>query len=178
MVLIARRNAFGVAEMRVRSLIAGSPETRATSSAGTAPVATAAASSPVSAMTRLVCAVWSAPKDQTKRSGYWWRTGSVFGSQCSLRSRTNSTPGVCLVILYGPEEKGLLSRFTPVSFAGGSGAVAGSEAAKGRSQRGWSNSKRSVFASGALSPGGSASGFSANCQAVSNWAVPASHSCR
>ena len=98
-----------MAEMSVRSLSAGSPATLETSSAGTAPVATAAASSPVSAMTRLVCAVWSAPNDQTNRSGYWWRTGSVVGSQCSLRSSTSSTPGVCFVILYGPEEKGWLS---------------------------------------------------------------------
>ena len=36
-----------------------------------------------------------APKVHTNLSGYWWRTGSVAGSQCSLRSSTSSHAGAC-----------------------------------------------------------------------------------
>ena len=175
-VLIDRRYALGVAASSVRSLSAASLATRATSSDGMPPVPIAYASLPLSASARLVWVALSAPNDHTNLSGYWWRTGSVAGSQFSLRSSTISTPGVCLVILYGPDENGRLSRLTPVSLAGGSGALAGSDSANGRSQRGLANSKRSVFASGVVSPGGSDVLLALKSHLVSYCAVSASHS--
>ena len=53
--------------------------------------------------------------------------GRCSGPSCVLRSSTSCTPAVFLVILYGPDENGWLSRSTPVSLSGGSGAVAGSD---------------------------------------------------
>src|SRR5215468_1204030 len=102
-----------------------------------------------------------------KLSGYWWRTGSVAGSQLVLRSSTICTPGTIFVILYGPEENGWLSRFTPVSLSGGSGAVNGSDAANGRSQCGFLKVNMSVLSSGVDSPGGRLVLFALKSQAVS-----------
>ena len=86
------------------------------------------------------------------------------------------TPTWFLATLYGPDENGCLSRSTPVSLSAGSGAVVGSETANGRSQRGLANSKRSVFASGVLRPGGSDVLFFLKSHLVSNCGVSASHS--
>lgn len=155
-----------------------SPTTLATSADGTPFQASAVWSSPLSEITRLAPASASGPKLQTILSGYACRTGSVFGSQFSFRSITSSTPAVFLVILYGPEENGWLSRLTPVSFSGFSGAVYGSDAANGRSQCGFANSNFSVFASGVVRPGGSEALFALKSHLVSYCGLSASHSCR
>ena len=63
-----------------------------------------------------------------------------------------------------------------MSLAGGSGALAGSDSANGRSQRGLANSKRSVFASGVVSPGGRDVLLALKSHLVSYCAVSASHS--
>src|SRR5215212_1332719 len=170
------RFALGVGESSERSFSAGSPATRAISADGTPLQLRVVWSSPLSAMTRLAAASGSGPKVQTNRSGYWCRTGSVLASQFSLRSNTSSRPAVFLTSLYGPEENGLLSRSTPVSLSGGSGAVYGSDTANGRSQCGWANSKRSVFASGIVRPGGSEVLFALKSHLVSYCGVSASHS--
>src|SRR5215217_4259164 len=98
------RLALGVGDSSERSLRAGSPATRAISADGTPPQLRVVWSAPLSAMTRLAAASGSGPKVQTNRSGYWCRTGSVFGSQFGLRSSTSSRPAVLLATLYGPEE--------------------------------------------------------------------------
>src|SRR5215468_12438608 len=134
--LMVSRYASGVGARIVRSLSAASPLTRAVSEDGTPFHATALWSWPLSLITRFASASGSAPNFHTKLSGYWWRTGSVAGSQFVLRARSSSTPATFFVILYGPDENGWLSRLTPVSLSGGSGAVNGSEAANGRSQCG------------------------------------------
>src|SRR4029453_16732231 len=97
---------------------AASPVTFATRDDGTPFQASANWSLPLSAMTRLAPASASGPNVHTILSGYAWRTGSVFGSQFSLRSITSSTPLVFLVILYGPDENGWLSGFRPGSLSG------------------------------------------------------------
>src|SRR5664279_2937178 len=92
-VLIVNRLALGVGLSSVRSWSAGSAATFATSDAGTPLHATALWSGPLSAITRLTAASASGPNVQTNLSGYWWRTGSVAGSQFVFRSSTSWTPG-------------------------------------------------------------------------------------
>src|SRR5690348_11399223 len=134
----------------MRSLSAASPTTFVTSDGSTPFHETAVWSAAPSAMMRLVWVTRSGPNDQTNASGYWWRTGSVAGSHAVLRSIVSRVPASFFVILYGPEETGLVSYCVPVSFAAGTGAVAGRDAAKGRSQCGRAKVNCSVRSSGTV----------------------------
>ncbi len=63
-----------------------------------------------------------------------------------------------------------------MSLAAGTGAVAGSDAAKGRSQCGLANVSRSVLSSGTVRPGGNAVLLALKSNFVSYCGVSASHS--
>ncbi|CAM5653466.1 hypothetical protein SGLAM104S_04615 [Streptomyces glaucescens] len=76
---------------------------------------TAVLSLPLSASSALVdCSYWWL-KLMSNRSAYWWRSGSVFGSQFSLRTSVIDLPDLNSWILYGPAATGSLSYLVLVS---------------------------------------------------------------
>ena len=63
----------------------------------------------------------SSPNSYTKESGFALRIGSESLLQFSLRTSTKDLPIVYDSILYGPDETGFMSYFSPVSAAFGTG---------------------------------------------------------